>query len=427
MNLAARLRGGLPAGITSTSLAMLVAALFALGFLFRAMDGASSNPIVAICVALVVPFAAIRCTLKDWEWAALAAGCLPLLAYLLWAGLSGSGVFGNIVVAPDLVTGALLSSAAALFAFVIGVLLGGESHTRSRFVSTFAIVGGVVIAIGLFARLAPSLTADLIEFAVRRRRFSGTIGNANVAAYMFGTIAVFALVGALKQSESRSMAANAWLFWPLVLGGLGATILTASRTGAVMTIAAILAITLRHGWRPSRALYRRLLSVALILGMVSVVLAFSYSDELSARAAIVRHEASLRWAMYAHYLGIARDAGLAGVGPGSFAIVNGQNLVDAAVAQQLWMVNSAHNLPLRIVIETGFVGLVISAVASAVLLHGVVATIGRGNFGLDRQAIAASLAMCGAFALVDVGFDYTLVQSFAMFQVGLLWRPVAGT
>ncbi|WP_165356441.1 O-antigen ligase [Sphingosinicella sp. BN140058] len=425
-----RHRGG-PALAPSASASIGAALLFSIGITFNGLNSPAGNAIACLLAAGIL-------SLLLGLWPAPAAfwrQSLPALALVgaagAWASLPAWAPQwgGDDALAPDIMLPALLGLSGHLVALLCGARIGARRHNLAVAMDALILFGCVNAVIGLILR---AWGADLAFELWRERpdaRFTGTLSNANVAGAYFGLLAVLALARLMEARPAGGFAradghAALVRFCALAIALtilIGACALTGSRSANVATIAALGMLPL---WRAAR---RRgaggWFGLFIAASLVLLVAAFGLSDLVLDRLAIASDEFALRVLMWRQYASLAEAAPLHGYGLGAFPVLNAYALSDPRLAQALWMVNSAHNLVLQLLLQGGFPYLILMTLAALWVGYGIIVRGMRDDWRCGSDAVVIAVFVVFACAMIDIALDVPAMVSLTMFLVGLAWAP----
>lgn len=409
------------------AVAVVAAAWLAVGMLCNGFDNGFGNALSCLlnaafmaCLLLIAPP-----PLRFWAW--IAPPLLMALAAAAWLALPltdwGRSLGAHSLV-PDLALSQYLGFTASVVALVSGCLIGIR-HQRRPLIDWLLVFAGLEMLFGLMLWQDDWPLVDELWSNGREGRFAGTLGNANVAAALYGAIAVLALARALARGRTqrpgparrRDMALRT-LHWLLILLALGAVVATASRAAMALTLGAMLVLvlfTFRRGRR------RVVLSLAGLGAIVATLFLAGYADVLFERSRVIASSSLERGAMWEHGLNLVRAAPLFGYGSGSFPLLNQQSLTDPRTAAALWTINSPHNILLRLALDGGLPYLVLVSLAALWIAGSCLLAFGTRGWDLLNLGIALAVCVILGCAMVDIAMDVPAVITVTLFLAGLLW------
>lgn len=327
----------------------------------------------------------------------------------------------QLLLSPDLHQIGLLTLCGQIVLFMAMTQVARHSQACLHLVDAMALLALPIIALSLVAiRLEWINPAFLGLETARTQRFSGSIGNPNVAGVIFAMLTLLAMGATVPRFRN-------WLARPsdralLMLAYTGATcgfclaltLATQSRTAILLLLPAFALLCI---WS-ARSCHHHRLAVAGFLGFLAlpVVLAF---DRLQGLA----EDGAGRWAIWERFWLIARDAPWTGYGLGSFIEVNQRQLTNDS-APTMWDFGAAHAAPLQLVIELGWPGL---ALTVALLLAVAWRLIRHQGQLADPVALSMLLAMMlplGA-SLVDIAMNAPAVSAMVASLTGMLYGRCA--
>lgn len=402
----------LPAGV---ALAVTV------GALFNGLDNAFGNAVACLLLsttALAV-FVALPIDVRSLKNFAFAAS--PLVAAAVWAMVVSINGF-----VPDLILSEALGLASAGLALFCGTQIGRQRAARFSTQHWLVAFGAIVAVLSCAAPLLHEALALQMWAPGQNGRFAGTFGNANVAGAFFATLAILTLATILGTKESRRPGHLApridWQLvsrWLVLLIAVAACAATASRTAITSAIPAIaLLLTIRLFKRGQGKHRSPLLLSALAAG--GLVLLLIGAQDLQYRFGSVSGDWSVRQLMWSHYATIAAGSPLTGYGLGSFPTVNMRFLSDAALAQELWSVNAAHNILIQLVIDAGLPYLVLIALFMLRVARDIFRAL-RVRPSLLEWGKLLAVGIILVNAMVDIVLEIPMMILLFWTLVGLLW------
>lgn len=355
--------------------------------------------------------------------ALIAAG----VAWAAWPDVARVTAIGTPAerIAPDLVWPDLARALGGMALLIGAAALGFRRGMLRISVEMLCIFGALNLVLGLALRQFDPAHIWGFDKGILLHRFTGTMLNANAMGTVYAAIGILAL-GALLSALSGGMvthkrrALTITLFVLLYGAGVGCAGLTGSRTALIGAIAGsallLTAHFLRRGFADRTALAAlagagALLAMLLIGGMAAMDRLASFSVDAVKRTTI-----------WAHYAGLAAEAGPFGNGLGSFAQVSASKLPPNVLATDLWYVNSAHNVVIQMIIEGGPGYPMLVGAGLAVMLWQIV----RGQPSVDRGgtlllSFQAALLVILAGGMVDVALNMPGVVALAAVMLGLCW------
>jgi hypothetical protein len=326
---------------------------------------------------------------------------------------------------PDLYGAGMARLFGAVALFIAAAAIGFRRGAFRILLGWLAALGTIDILVGLAIRqIDPEHVWGLAK-RIHVHRFTGTLLNANASGCLFGVTALLGLAflqTTLREppetSGSRGQFVRIAASLAALFGGLGACAISGSRTALALTAAAALLLVARDAGRGLSG--SRLWMLAGLAGAAALFLwAFSGAtvDRLDSSG-----EAGLeRLQIWSHFVDYARQAPAFGYGPLSFSALNTSRLDQPADAIGLWYINSAHNKPLSLMIEHGWL---FCAVLAAVLLAMAAAMIRSGR--PERRDPLASASFAAVFVIVgcamtDIALDVPVVAALLIVLWSGLW------
>lgn len=342
----------------------------------------------------------------------------PLIGLMTIAALWGwHATAGGRGLAPDLVLHELIGLAGSLLIFTVAVSVGYRRHSVQRDLDWIVAMLVAVMAIGLVLRLADGA----LPFWDRAlgSRFTATLNNANVAA---GAATALILLATCRMTRrERRDHPGRWLDWAAIICGWSAMIASGSRTG-IVTVSALTALLFalhqaRSQRRQRRGTALALAAAILFLFLLSTPLASLVND----RFAVIQDGAAGRWLTWSHYGELAMASPLYGYGLGNFPFLLDRYPGSVSVAQQLWMVNSPHNILLHFMLEAGWPNLLCHLAAAALVARKIAhAALIRGLRAEVAGPLAAAVAML-AQAMVDILLEVPATTALFLLLIGLVY------
>lgn len=393
------------------------ALLVSVGVTFDGLNTAFGNPVLFLLCGGTLLAALVRTPPPMIFWRHAAPIVLLAVAAHLW-GLMPLATGAGTYAMPDLVGAEMIGAAALLAAFLAGACIAGRNGAAAA-VDALVVLACVNVAIGLVIReVGDSLPLDLWR-SMGNSRFAGTVSNPNVAGAYFGMMALLAL-GRAMHARAREGAIGQALTaarWTAVLLCAGACAITASRSAVAATMVAMLGMVVVSLVR-GRTLRTALL---VVLGLVLLVGA-GLGDLVMGRIGLLDETSSGRAAIWSNDWVIVQTSPWFGHGFGSFPAVQMRWIDDTRLAQELWTVNSAHNLIFQLLIEGGVGYLLLLTAAAATIGWRVIGNLRRPDTDPWRAGGVGALAVVVACAMVDIALDVPALAAVASFLLGLLWE-----
>ncbi|MGE7205672.1 O-antigen ligase family protein [Sphingomonas sp. NPDC019816] len=410
-------------GIAGTVLAAIVfAEVVALG-----VDG----PLLATIAAAVelvgglLILGLLRPSPSFWRRFAVPLG----LAVLAWAWIASPAwfavdPFGRHWSAPD-----LLPQASARFLGGIAMMTGAAAIGWRRggvrvTVDRWLLLGLIDIALALALRQYNPDMVWGIDKGDLRERFTGTFLNANAAACYFAVLAVLAAGRGFSLALDRTMSAPliVHIVAPIaLLGGIGACVITGSRTALLVMLIALALLAWQFGrlWlRRQRGAVRGVMVAIGVIAALLIVFGL-LGDATFDRVADIQTDWAVRADLWALYGRLAGQAPL-GYGPGGLDDAALHGFATIHEAQIAWFVHSAHNVVLSLLITGGYPYLVMMALLTVALLFPYFRRAHRLREPMV-VAVVAALAVIFVCASTDVALDMPALASAAAVLAGLVW------
>ena len=410
-------------------LPVALALLVSLGLLFDGLNSMFGNALVGLAAPslLAVFLITLPVPIRFWHRASPVLCVVVVSGAWAAAGFIGNGRFAwdGPPVAPDLGGSALIGYMGYCAALLCGAVVGAQRRPLSVTVDWLLLFGTIAIV----AALAwGEDTAGLLWTTGDEARFFGTLGNANVAASVYGGFAALALARALsfgdqiwRTNQALVDRLHASALWLAFVVAVAACLLTASRMGTVLMGSALTIVATRAIWRGrwrARPLLMGAGLVAIAAAGLSTVLIERFDrlpDEVSIRLLLWRHNAEVAWARP-----------VSGYGLGGFASVNARALGDVPTAQAIWMTNSPHDIALRLMIDAGLPYLALVALGSVLVAVAIVRAARLRPLNLTETALVAATGTIIGSAAVDIALEVPGVVALMLVYVGLLWgRAIA--
>ncbi|MDZ7281829.1 O-antigen ligase family protein [Sphingomonas sanguinis] len=396
----------------------MLALLPSAGIFWGGLDSFAGQDVVGLAYGLMLALALYALAPSPRFWRATGPVLALMVAALVWLMAVSLGWFGNRPIASDIAPPGLIGLGGLIAALLCGALLGYRRVDLARIADGMLVLGSLSVlwALGFGGGM------DMGE-----GRFLGTLANANASATVFVGLAGLALARALRGGASSQTRASGWeqlrtvAYGIVVLLMLGATLLTGSRNGTVIGALVVGLMVWRGlGGRASLRVVGPMLAVILLL----VILLFS--GVVFERFQQLPAEASVRLTIWRHSAAIVANSPLTGYGIGSFSLASAHALDDVRQAQTLWMVNSPHNIVLRLLIDGGWPYLLLVTAA----LLGIAATVVRHarRYGLDivEWGFVGAVGTAIASSQVDLALEFPAIAAGTMTWIGLLWGRAIG-
>jgi hypothetical protein len=401
-------------------LALPVALAATCGLFFNGFDNAAGQATGAIVAAAALALCLVSIPAPASAWRTTLPVIVPALLAFAWLVLAGS--FGAERAAPDLELAGWLGWLAGFGMLLAGWQIGRQADRKDEAIGWIVLFGTLYMLLGLLIQMQGQAGAFGYWTVIRDGRFQGLAGNVNVTATAAGVVVLLAL--------SRLLACSGWpagrrdrltfAGWTLAAVATGAAaIATASRLPIVALV--VIATALIAG-RAARG-HERPGAVAAGVGLIALLILIglgSFVERLHARFDLVGDSLALRAAMWRHYAAVAADAPWTGFGANGFAAAATHVPSEPEFQWATWMVNSAHNLVLQLLIAGGLPYLLLLTAAGVAWLR----TVGRwlhAAGSLRDLGLAAALALVAAVALIDIPLDLTAGAMLTLFLAGLLW------
>lgn len=406
--------------------AALTALLFSVGVTFNGLNNAFGHPVTFLLCGAALAFALFVETPPAAFWSRL----LPILTLVLVAQLWVMTPLwlelpGVRYAVPDVWGGEFIGAGGMVAAFAVGACISARRGAPAAAIDWLIIFACANAVVGLVVReMGDSLHFDLWR-GEGSSRFTGTVSNPNVAGAYFGMMALLALGRAMNAAPAGegpiAQAASAARWIAVLLCG-GACAITASRSAVVATAVAMLAVAVVALVR-QRAVRA---GVLVLLGLILIAGA-GLTDTLMGRIGLLGEQSTGRGAIWSHDWTIVQASPWFGHGFGSFSAVSLRLLDDPRLAQELWTVNSAHNLIFQLLIEGGFVYLALLAGAAMLIGARIVSNLKHLGAGDWRAGAVGAIGVVLACAMVDIALDVPAISALTLFLAGMLWeRPQFG-
>jgi O-antigen ligase len=312
----------------------------------------------------------------------------------------------------------------------LGTLIGLSFSKTRTFLNSVTVLGGLYALFSIVSFFADPNSVLGIPKAYHEGRLTGTFASANVAATVFGSLAVLQL-SSLFSSLDR-VAPNARIaslsFLNLSLWGairvltLAVTsialVLTGSRAGISITLAMMVLVGFTAA-QTAQSTKKGLnyVAVASIAGLAALVLISVMISPAINRFVGGTDEITNRSLIFSEHFKAFLQSPLTGWGLGTFRLINIQ-LTRPETVDAFWSLAAAHNVVLQWLEETGIVGAALMLATIFSLLWA-----GRESLNKKRATSAQALGILAASLLVMVHSmsDYALqVPSVAAMWAALL-------
>lgn len=387
---------------------------------------AGLNFATAIAVLLLLPP-----SVRFWRF--ILVPMLLLLTALFWAilpdlaNIAGLGS-GNPLslperAAPDLTLPGSVGYLGTMAVLLAGAVIGYRRDLVTRSFDSLLVGAAVIAVTGLVLRQIDPEHVWGIGKGLHEQRFTGTMVNANAAACVFAVLTILGAARALvygatpytQRSPSYGFRQGCYLF----LSALSAfcCLITASRTGFALLLAALVALAAQILWnRRSMMTSNGYLLVGLVLlGLVTAPML------LADRLSFLLADAEDRGAIFTHYWVLAQEQPLFGFGLQSFSAMNLAHLRSPQEAFEYGYINGAHNQVLQLLLAGGWPFLALQCLAIFGIVVAVVTSGPRREVNLYRTSIWLSLALILGCSLVDIALTVPAVLTLAASLLGLLW------
>lgn len=343
-------------------------------------------------IVLVQSFAAPD-GLRDPIWAASEAAL-------------GEPVEATLSVAPGLASRALGLQLLMLLAFVGAFLLGADRAQARILILVAAYAGAAYAAYGIAAFAFAPNTLLWVEKHYYLGNLTGTFVNRNTAATYFGTCSVLWMILVVAELDRR-LPKTAARFSDTVatllktdqslliirLTGflicLAATLMTASRAGALISILAIVFGVLLHGRGRLRGRIGGWIGLA-ALALVGLALVELWGGGIGLRLSQNLFRLDQRWGSYGATLAVIQDHFWLGTGLGTYANIFPAYRPSDFMIGIIWDI--AHSTPLEIATELGvpfaLVFLLLCLYLFVRLVRGALSTSGGAAYAAAGAAVA---------------------------------------
>lgn len=401
-------------------IAMLAAVALASGLFFRGFNDIAGQAVFTLLMAALLG-AALWCDApSERAWRATLPVLLPALAAFGWLVL---GSLAGTPAAPDLVPAGLLSWLGGLAALLAGWWSARHPPLLARAIDLWLAIAVAHLVLGLVLVVSGATDAFAFWPVTRGGRFLGLIGNANVTAGIAGVTALLAAarvrqaIGAPRRGRRDTLVVTMWSV--AVAVALLALLATASRFTLAVTLALLAALVApaRHriDWRLVAA------GVAL-----TALAALPFARLIRSRFGLLGDGIDTRWLMWRRYAAMIGDAPWFGHGANGFPAAAAHSLTDVTAARFTWMVNSAHDLPLQLILSGGLPYAALLAAAAGIAAWRVARLMTRRPVAAQDAGMLCACLLLLALSLIDIVLDVPTTIGVALFLAGALWgRAIA--
>lgn len=384
-----------------------------------------------VCAAmLALVAAAYPPPLRAWRDARWPLGCIAAaLGWLCVLQLTAERF------APDLFLPEMIARLGGVAALLAGYVLGQRRGVDRRVLGWLVALCCLSLVTGWLLSVASPDLAVFGRTVVRKSRLSGLIGNSNVTAAVAGIAVLLSFHRFLRASAYGKTVS---LRDPSLLIHGGAMLVAAAcqlSTGARVTSLLTLALAGAIAWQDRRSdrgalpgRRRGLVLGALLATLAAVVL--SFGGVVADRIGDLDRSSAVRQLMWGRYLDAALRRPFVGYGPGSFPTLNAMFQPDPFNAQATWSAQSAHDLPIQLLLVGGLPYALLLGVAAGLILRQMV----RGWRGWHppraHAGVLAAALLIAAAAMFDIALDVPVTIGLFCFLVGTSWgaarRAVVG-
>ena len=323
-------------------------------------------------------------------------------------------------------------------AFLVGASFGGAPERAKQLIQSLLVAG---LAYGVWAFLDFKFSPTKLFGETRlfdHARLSASLGSANIAATLFGTLVLLNLADLLRSLEQQRER------WPsgfrirhiedlsqailvptigILVGGT-CLILTFSRAGIVVSIAAAIilaSINALIGGRDRKGLLP-ILGVGSIIAAVLIASAAISIDAMSARALAVKGDIAVRGAIYLAHWHAFQASPWQGHGLGTFRHINSLIMNDSNETA-LYNIGATHNVIIQWLEEAGLLGsLPMFAAVALIGLHIASGVFRRRRVRLWLVAIATVLLLFLLHSLTDFALEVPSMALLLSLILGLGFR-----
>lgn len=307
--------------------------------------------------------------------------------------------------------------------FLVGLILGG-SDRRAQL--TVQMLSGMGCLYAVFALIQHTAWPGFVLWVAKtshQDRLSATFLSANVAAGVFGVLAMLML----STIDARLLAVPGRtrrdaIFVAQYAGAaalLACLVMTASRSGTIAFLAALgLSVCLAIWKQPQDIkVARNQWTVYLVPAVLMVGLVLA-AQLLMSRLSSLDPDWSGRRTLYAVHLQAFLRSPVTGGGLGGFATLN-KLMVTSKTFADVWYINAAHNVYLQWLEETGVIGATLMFTIIGVILFEILRGLANrhGQRRLMRGVLAAS-----AVLLIQGLADFSLQTP----AITILWALILG-
>ena len=390
------------------------------GLFFRGFNDIAGQAVFTLLMAALLGAALWGDAPSERGWRATLPVLAPALAAFGWLVL---GSIAGTPAAPDLVSAGLLSWLGGLAGLLAGWWAARHPPLLARVIDLWLGLSVAHLALGLVLVRTGATDAFAFWPVARGGRFLGLIGNANVTAGIAGVTALLAAarvrqaIAAPRRGRRDTLVVAIWSM--AVAIALLALLATASRftlAVALLLLAALVAPARRRiDWRLAAA------GVAL-----TALAALPFAPLIRSRFGLLGDGIDTRWLMWRRYAGMIGDAPWFGHGANGFPAAAAHSLTEVTAARFTWMVNSAHDLPLQLILSGGLPYAALLAAAAGIAAWRVLRFVWRRPVAAQDAGMLCACALLLALSMIDIVLDVPTTIGVALFLAGALWsRAIA--